>query len=102
MRKPITKFMPISFFTHLVFEVFQEREFKEMLAVYYLFLHACISFLKSVRHKWRTSVFALFAYKCRSHISINLCSGEGPVEPPDNWTVDGTKSLGDTSSEPVK
>ena len=37
--------MPISFSAvYLVFEVFQESEFKEMLAVPYLDLKACISF----------------------------------------------------------
>ena len=53
---------------YFVFEVFQEREFEEMLAISYLVLKACISFLRCSRQKWRSSYFALFASKC--HCSL--------------------------------
>ena len=47
---------------HLVFEVFfQNREFTEMLAIFYVVLQACIAFLRFFRQSWRISVFALFA-----------------------------------------
>ena len=49
------------FQVYLVFEVFPERAFLEMLAVSYLVLQACISFLRCFRQKWCISVFALFA-----------------------------------------
>ena len=41
---------------YLVLEVFQEREFKEMLAIFFLVLQACISFLRCFRQKWLTLV----------------------------------------------
>ena len=47
---------------YLVFEEFQVREFKEMLAVAYLVLQACTSFLRCFRPKWRTSVLP-FSHK---------------------------------------
>ena len=57
---------------YLVFEGFQERKFAETLAVSYLVLQACISLLRCFRQKWHTSVFALFAWKCRcSHVFGN-------------------------------
>ena len=46
---------------YLVFDVFQESEFKERLAFSYLVLQACISLLRSFRQDLRISVFALFA-----------------------------------------
>ena len=46
---------------YLVFEVFQQRESKEMLTVSYLILQACISFLRCFRQKRRISAFVLFA-----------------------------------------
>ena len=43
---------------YLVSEVFQKREFKDMLAISYLVftLQACILFLRRFRQKWRNSV----------------------------------------------
>ena len=53
----LTKFMPISFSgVYLVFELSQESELMGMLAISYLVLHACISFLRCFRQEWRTSV----------------------------------------------
>ena len=54
---------------HLVFEVFQDKEFKERLAISYLVLQACISFLRCFRQEWRISVFALFALNAVAHMS---------------------------------
>ena len=52
---------------YLVFEVFQEREFKEMLAISYLVLQACISFLRCFRQERCISAFALFAQDAVAH-----------------------------------
>ena len=41
---------------YLVFEMFQETEFKEMLAISYLVLQACSSVLRCFRQEWRISV----------------------------------------------
>ena len=51
-----------------VLEMFQEREFKDMLTISYLVLQACVSFLGCFRQEWRISAFALFASTCRCHI----------------------------------
>ena len=60
-RNLLPKSMPISFAgVHLALEVFQEIECKEMLALPYLILQACISFLRCLRLEWCMSVFALF------------------------------------------
>ena len=50
----LPKFMPISCFeAYLVFEVFLKRESKEMLAVSYLVLQACILFLRRFGQEWQ-------------------------------------------------
>ena len=54
----LCKLMLILFFKRVSrFEVFQERELKEMLAVSYLVLQACVSFFEAFQTKWRTSFF---------------------------------------------
>ena len=56
---------PLSFSgVHLAFEVFQERELKEVLAMSYLVLQACILVSRCFRQVFRISVFALFAQNC--------------------------------------
>ena len=45
----------------LVFEVFQERACKEMLAVYFLILHACFPFSEMFQTRVAHFCFALFA-----------------------------------------
>ena len=57
---------------YLVLGVFQERGFKETLAVAYLILQACISFLRRFRQEWRISVFVLLA-SSRCRCSCLLC-----------------------------
>ena len=74
--KLLTEVMTITFFRRvsLVFEVFQVWRFMEMLAVPYLVLQACISFLTCFRQERRISVFALFAYKFHcSHALTKMC-----------------------------
>ena len=43
---------------------FRKGKFEEMLAISYLVLQACVSFLRCFRHEWPISVFALFLWKC--------------------------------------
>ena len=75
------KVMPISFFKRLsLFEVFQERKFREMLAISYLALQACILFLRRFRQEWSISVFVLFrrhtptiaAEKCPDCVPVTI------------------------------
>ena len=60
--------LPCSSSVHLAFEMFQERGFQEMLAVSYLVLQACISFLRRFRHEWRT-----FVLHCRKNMPLFIC-----------------------------
>ena len=56
---------------HLVLRHFRKgNECKEMLAISYLILQACISFLICFKQTWRISDFALFANK---HAVAHVC-----------------------------
>ena len=69
---------------HLLFEAFQESEFKEMLAVPCLVLQSRIAFLSCFRHEWRISVYVWSKYKCHcsslANSDLPLPHGLAPSE----------------------